>query len=132
MANANRGEVTIKIGEKDYILRYSANSLCDLEDVVGLPVLQITDMLSDTKKLSMKLVRALLWAGLKEKQPEITLLQAGELVGELSLAGAYEQIGNAFQKAFPTPKKVEVENPPKLDASKQGGTGPASMPDGSN
>lgn len=135
MANGNRGEVTLQVGEneetKTYTLRYSANALCDLEDAINMPVLQITDMMTDPRKISMKLVRAMLWAGLKEKHPNITILQAGDIVQKLSLSRAYSKIEEAFRRAFPE-ANVEGENPQELDGQVPAGTGPASIKAGSN
>lgn len=128
MANANRGEVEIEVDGKKYVLRFSANALCDLEDALGMSILQITSMISDPAQIRMKMVRALLWAGLREKHPDLTILQAGDIVQELSLSGAFSVIEDAFKKAFPETS----QNPQVLDDPKPDGTGPASTKDGSS
>lgn len=128
MANANRGEVALKVGDKEYTLRFSANALCDLESVLKMPILEVTKILDDPSKLSMTMVRAMMWAGLKEKQPRITIEQAGDIVQELSLMAAFAEIGNAFKIAFPTP---DHSGPQELD-SQASGTGPASSVAGLN
>ena len=122
MANVNRGEVALKVGDSDYVLKYSANALCDPEAVLKMPIVEITDLMSDPKKISMTTVRAMLWAGLKSHHPKITLDQAGDMIEKLTLSGALVNVGLAFQAAFPEAD----ENPQELDGQQLGGTGPAS------
>ena len=70
----------IRIGERELALRYTINSLCELEDRAGMPI----DRLMDRQ---FSATRLLLWAGLRHGQPELTVRDAGDLIGEYLLAG---------------------------------------------
>ena len=101
MANPSKGEVALEAGGKAYKLCFSANALCELEDALDMPIEQIGVALSDPKLRRIKTVRACLWAGLTEFQPDITIKQAGEIVQELSLVKAMVLVGEAMTLAFP-------------------------------
>lgn len=109
MANPHRGEVSFEADGATYTLRYSANSLCELEESLGRGVIEITRELASWKdspeKIRFGLIRAVFWAGLREHHPELDLKAAGELI--LAAGGAVEamvKIGEAFGQAFPSPQ----------------------------
>lgn len=120
MANPQRGELALQVGEKSYTLRFSANALCALEDALDVSVVEFGDMLTDPKRVRLKTVRAVMWAGLQDHHPAITLKEAGDIIQELTMAKAMAAIGSAFELAFPTP------DPTQPDQSQHGGIGPAS------
>ena len=96
MANPARGEVAFKVADAEYTLRFSTNAICELEDRLdkGLNVI-----VANMERLST--VRALLWAGLRAKHPEVTMAQAGEVIDACGMAAATEIIGKALTAAFP-------------------------------
>ena len=57
------------------VLSYSVNSLCAMEIRAGMPL----DALMD---LHFSATRLLLWAGLRQAHPSITVPDAGELIDE--------------------------------------------------
>lgn len=61
-------------------LRYTVNSLCALEDRAGMSI----DRLMDRQ---FSATRLLLWAGLSEEQPELSLRDVGCLIGRSVLLG---------------------------------------------
>ncbi|MBR6525486.1 MAG: hypothetical protein IKT57_05905 [Clostridia bacterium] len=63
------------IGKKQYPLRFTVNSVCCLEEQYGkgLHSVLCTDVLS---------VRALLWCALLDKNPHMTLEDAGKVLDE--------------------------------------------------
>ena len=61
-------------------LRYTINSLCELEDLAGMPI----DLLMNRQ---FSATRLLLWAGLRQDQPELSVWDVGELIGEHVLGG---------------------------------------------
>ena len=65
---------TVAIAGREWKLRYTVNSLCALEDRAGMPI----DRLMDRQ---FSATRLLLWAGLAEEQPELTVRDAGALIG---------------------------------------------------
>lgn len=113
MTNKLRGEVALSVGSGDtaktYILRFSANALCDLEEITGKSIMNIMADVKDPEKMSMTTVRAMIYAGLKEHHPKITLQDAGNIVQDLTMLGAYLKVAEAAKAAFPD---VE-EDPPQ-------------------
>ena len=71
---------TVEIAGRPYRLRYTVNSLCGLEDRAGMPI----DRLMDRQ---FSATRLLLWAGLTEDQPELTVRDAGALIGACVAGG---------------------------------------------
>lgn len=125
MANRFKGEVTFEAGEKSYTMRFSANALCELEDAIGMGVNSVAIQLADPASLRLKMVRAVFWAGLRDHHPEITLLQAGEIVTDLSLTKSMEMVSKAFELAFQDNSKSRPQKPAaKTEAvGTAGGTG---------
>lgn len=95
MANKARGEVSFHVGEREYVLVYTINALCEIEDALGFSV---SDMEERLRKPSARDIRALLWAGLMEHHPEITLQQAGSL--ESPLPEMVAAVTRAMEAAF--------------------------------
>lgn len=99
MANPLRGEVDVQVGDKSYVLRFSINAMVAAESVMGLGISDIIAELQASPKLGT--LRTVMWAGLREYQPKITLDAVGDIIGELGLQKAGEIIGDALAKAFP-------------------------------
>lgn len=119
MANANRGEVDFSVNGKTYTLRYTTNALCELEDALDCGLPEIVERVRDPKSVRLSTVRALVWAGLREHHPTITLHEAGTLVGEYGMMETLHKVGDAFQRAFTG--REGNERPPA--AAPQNGTG---------
>jgi len=81
-------EKQVEIAGKAYRMCYSVNALCAVEDCAG-------GSLDSLMERQFSATRLLLWGGLMEKQPEITLCAAGELIGEhIRAGGTLEDIVN--------------------------------------
>lgn len=89
MANKHRGQVEIKLGENTYRLRYTLNSLAELEDRLGVPLTELSNI-----SMGMKTVRTLLWAGLVHEG--LTEDEVGELVD----FGNFEYVQDCIARAF--------------------------------
>lgn len=122
MANRHKGDVSVKVGEREFIFRFSIDALCQLEEQTGKTIIEIGQILN-SGRIGVTLTRSLVWAALREHHPEITLKEAGEMLPDMGGAvGAMGPITQAFGAAFPE-RSGKQENPPKPD---QDGTGPAS------
>lgn len=117
MANPLKGEVGFESDGKQWKLVYNYNALCELEDLLGVGVNQINDLLSDTKKMKLSTVRAVFWAGLREHHPEIDIKQAGEMIGGLKVP-AIELVAKGLQLASPEPE-VKGQDPREPGAEKE-------------
>ena len=65
---------TVTVAGREFKLRFTVNSLCALEDRAGMSI----DRLMDRQ---FSATRLLLWAGLAEEQPELTVRYVGALIG---------------------------------------------------
>ena len=129
MANPHRGEVSFDLDGQTYTLSFSANALCELEDLLNLGVNEITVRLSQSDKVRIKTVRAVFWAALTDHHPDITVKDAGVLLTRLTVAKAIDLIAQAFSRAFPDQeaKEAEASSPrPPLPDRVSDGTGRAS------
>jgi len=96
MANPALGEVAFRVAGTEYTLKFSTNSICELEDHLGKG---LNVIVGDLERVSS--VRALLWAGLRSKHSEITLKGAGEIIDRAGMPATVEAISMALTAAFP-------------------------------
>lgn len=102
MANPHKGEVDLEVEGKVYTLRFSIDDICAVEDKLGRGFVAITASLSDPEKLSLSVIRGLLWGGLRSQHPGMTLLMAGDL---MQRAGGVMKVlpvlTEALKRSFP-------------------------------
>lgn len=99
MAAAN-GKLHFEASGKSFVLAYDINALCRVEDALGIEdVKQLQEVMS--KGMSFRKLRTLFCCGLT---PEVTEVEAGEVIQELGVTDATAKIGEAFKAAFPTAK----------------------------
>lgn len=91
MANKQRGYVKITL-DKERNLRYTLNSLAELEDVLGVPLSELENV-----HMGMKQVRAFLWAGLIHEDKDLTLEKVGDMVDMDNMNEINEKITEAFK-----------------------------------
>jgi len=104
--------------DKERHIRFSFNALCLLEDTLGLPISDIGEALGGAVKLST--IRALLYAGLSDEDPAMTLRQAGALIE----TGRLTEIADAIRRAFEAAFAREDDEPKKAAGAKpKPGTG---------
>ncbi|WP_411033841.1 hypothetical protein [Shinella sp. BYT-45] len=97
MANPHRGQVALG----NYTLSFSVNALCELEDLLDKPMMEIVTAIQTPEKMRMNMVRALFWASLRDHHEEIDLKEAGQIVSDLGMKAAMAKVGEAFRLAFP-------------------------------
>lgn len=87
----------LQILEQIYELEFTVNAVCDLEELTGK---LLGEVLSQG---GYKSVRALLWCGLTENMPQLTMKQAGALMHEYLKGNSLEQLtvvlGEAIEQA---------------------------------
>lgn len=110
MANKDRGEVALQAGDVTHVIRFTVNSLCNLEDHMDLPITEIATKLGDGKKVRIGLLRTLLKFGLVEEK---TIEQVGEIIGEAGLPAVMMAIQQGIAQAFPKPEAKAAEENPK-------------------
>lgn len=96
---------------KEYSLRFTVNALCCLEEKMGCGLEKILQS-------PLTGMRGLLWCGMMEDEPRMTLEEAGELMERHLLSGGSmdslsQTLANGLKDAgfFPKPgKKDTMEN----------------------
>jgi len=106
MSNPTRGSVTFEADGKTYTLHYSTNALCELESLAGESVMRIAAQMADSDGVRLGMVRNLIWAGLRDHHPEVTVEDAGRIMDALGLDKAGSLVAEAFILAFPQATKA--------------------------
>ncbi|MPZ58436.1 MAG: hypothetical protein GEU91_18475 [Rhizobiales bacterium] len=102
MINPHKGEVAFTADERRYVLHYSIDAICALEESAGKGFPALVQEMADPDKMSVSLLRKVLWAGLREHHPDLTLKDAGELIlGAGGMVGLFPHIERAIAAAFP-------------------------------
>ena len=79
-------ERIVEIAGRSLRMKYTINSLCAVEDRAGMPLDRLLDR-------QFSATRLLLWGGLTECQPELTVRETGDLIGEsIARGGRLEDI----------------------------------------
>lgn len=87
----------LEIADKMYEFEFTINAVCDLEDISGKTFGEVVG----TK--GFRGLRALMWCGLSENNPGLTIKQAGKLLQEYLKTNSQEQfitlVGGAVEQA---------------------------------
>lgn len=113
MANKDRGEVTLQAGDVTYTIRFTVNSLCNLEDAMGMPITKIgaeLDTGAKTKEIKLGTLRTILKYGLTEDK---TLEEVGDIIGAAGLPAVMSVIAAGIAQAFPKPEDGTATKNPK-------------------
>lgn len=104
MANPHRGEVELKAGDKTYILRLTFNGICDLEQVLDMTSAEIDALVRNPAQVRSAHWRAILWACLRDKHPEVDLEGAGDIIDAVGPEVAVKAIYAALSTSQPEGK----------------------------
>ena len=94
MANANKSEVELTIGETTYTLKFGRNAMASVEGLFGGR--SFGDIASEQ---SFSVLRAMFWASLQKHHPDIDLLATGDLMDEADDEALAAAIGKALELA---------------------------------
>ncbi len=87
--------VTIEL-DKARNLRYGINALCTIEEIINKPITTL-----DLNNLSMKELRAILYAGLVHEDKSLTEESVGSLIDDYTnISDISTKLGEAFTLAF--------------------------------
>lgn len=89
MSNSQRGNVKLVL-DKERTLKFNLNTLVDVEDKLGFSLSEMGD------KVSIKVMRTLLHAGLKHEDASLTEEQVGELISMDNITVVQEALGKAM------------------------------------
>ncbi|MEY9580957.1 hypothetical protein ABIE88_008533 [Bradyrhizobium diazoefficiens] len=121
MANPHKGEVELVAGEATYTLQYSIDALCSMEAALDKNFTAIAAEMSNPARISVSMVRQLLYSGLQERHPELTLKEAGELIPAAGgMLKVMTKVTEAIRAAFPDAKETK---PGPRQGPRRAGTG---------
>lgn len=131
MANPHKGEFGFEVEGKQYVLRYSADTICDLEDGLKMTLNDISEQMQNPTKMRMSMVRTLFNAGLSDKHGDLDDAARRTLFRALTPVEAVGHVARAFALAFGVDGEGVggAANPPQPGAPTDG-TGPVSTPTG--
>lgn len=105
MANREKGQHGFTALGRSWILEFTPNAFCDLEELTGKSTgtfLQEVEAGAGVGDIAFKDARRLFWVGLTEHHDDITEKEAGKIMHDLGgLAAAMEVMGAAIKSAFP-------------------------------
>lgn len=112
-ANAQRGEVEFEASGKTYKVRIDWNAIALAEEASRCSYVDILDAFSAPPgqpiRVSIRVVRALLWAGLQESHSTVTLDDVGKLIGDIGPLAAVDVAMRALTAVLP---EVDADDPP--------------------
>lgn len=114
MANAAKGEVAFGTGRT---LALTYNVLCAVEDDLGKGLLEIMP-----GGLDLRQTRTIVWHALKEKEPELTLVEAGNIIFSLGFAVAGAALVKAIQVALGVEETGADDDDDDAEGNAQTGT----------
>lgn len=120
MANPVKGEVAFEAQGKRYVLSYSVNALCALEDEIGESVIALSAKMQAGEGASIRMIRTIFRAGLTDHQGEVTENEAGDIMSELGVAHASGLVERAFALAFPEVPRSDSGRPLAARARRDG------------
>jgi hypothetical protein len=96
--------------DRERTLIISFNALCLAEEITG-----INFLMGEFTFSSVRVMRALVWAGLIHEDPSLTLEQVGDLIEQRGASEVARVIIDAFAAAMPKSKVEDDddEDPPK-------------------
>lgn len=123
MANAVKGQKSFEVDGQTYLIEFTPNGFCELEDKTGKATMAFLVDLGEAAEgaaLRFRDVRLLFWAGLQEHHPDLSEREAGRLMRALGgLVDAMSVIQDAIALSMPDSgegAEGEGENPPTATA----------------
>ena len=93
MANKQKRIVAVEL-DKARNLRFTLNSLAEIEDRLGVPLSKMSEV-----ELGIKSVRTMLWAGLIHEDPDLTETEVGNMVDFDNIEYVQTKVTEAFAAA---------------------------------
>lgn len=126
------GEASFPDGEEVITIAYDINTICTLEGALAMEAPAIAARLGVDMRVSF--LRTLLWGGLQERHPGLTMLDAGRMIHRVGVGTVREKVDAALIAAFPKAEDADTEADPQGPPTETAadGTGPSSSPSGAS
>jgi hypothetical protein len=116
MGNPVKGEVSFEADAKTFTLVFDFNAICELEDAFDADINSIGELIG-TKASS---VRKVFRVGLSRRHPDLTEMEAGDIISVIGPAEAGVLIQKAFALSFPPAEAANGTTRPPKKASRAG------------
>lgn len=104
----------MSIDGNEYTARLSVNALCSLETVLDSEITTIVgDFIVKGKKgtVSMRVLRAFVWAMLRDHHPHLTLELAGTLIDQATPKYIVQKVMELMPLTFPDAEESDASRP---------------------
>lgn len=126
MANKNKGEVSLKAGDKTYNLALTLNAMCELEEMFSKDGVEMTfEQIATKAETNQRYLRAFLWAVLQRDHPEIVLKREAADRASKDVSDVIEEAGGLVVMAEVLKELERANNPDKRDIAALGQEGRA-------
>jgi hypothetical protein len=118
MANPERGEVALTVGDRTYTLVLDLNALCELEEELSTPdkVVTFGQVFLEAANYSGRACRAIAWASLRRHHSDMSMRDAADLIER---AGGIEEFFSTVGKLRKTTEPEGENRPRKARQAKQ-------------
>lgn len=114
MANSERGEVSLTIGETTYTMVFNMGAMIAAEEkaeAIGMP-LTWDEIVTKADTGSARCFRLFIWAMLHKHHPVLTLEQVSDLIDQVGGAiGMQRAVQSAHRSMQPDPRDVQALGP---------------------
>jgi hypothetical protein len=119
MANPERGEVALTVGDRTYTLVLDFNAQCELEELLSTPEQRMTlgRAFLLAASYSMTHIRAMVWASLRRHHSDMTVTDVGNLIES---AGGVEKLLETLGKLRKASQPEGEARPHKARQTKAG------------
>jgi hypothetical protein len=103
--NKHKGETPLTVGNKEYILKFTTNSLCELEDALKMSIPEMMEKMA--AGMGFRDLRKILWAACLEHHSEVTFHEAGKMIDQVGFKQCLDSVTKALNAGFPDGKDSE-------------------------
>lgn len=118
MSNRIKGEIDIDVKDGPlagtFILLLDLNALCELED-------DFPGIMNGTAKIEgLKSIRRIFHVGFQRHHPDLSEIEAGDIVHAIGIGEAAKKMGESLKAAFPTAEQGKPKGSPRRGPEKRG------------
>jgi hypothetical protein len=97
----NKAYVSVTIGDEEKLMKFDFNAIADVEEHFGKGISRVFDK----ETIGFRTIRALYWAGLKWKEPGLTIPRVGTMLSkELEDGATFESLMEPISEAMAAAK----------------------------
>ncbi len=111
MANEQRGEIELKLGDETYTLRPTFEALCAIEGRLGAGVLEIAERMA-ARRIGFREVAAIIFETAKAGGHKLDEAKVGEAILEVGLLAVVAPILGLLRRALSGPTVGNAPAPP--------------------